>query len=265
MFFVTSSLCEILFQVSMVTSFKKLKFNNKNLLFQNLRALCFIGTLMKNILGGVIGLLVLISSQVHASINDLFISEYVEGSGYNKAIELFNGKTHSIDLSDYQLAFYLNGSKTASFNVELSGTLSAYTTFVVANSLASSQILIVSDQTRNGIWFDGDDVVALIHKNQIIDSIGQVGIESDKAWGRRAQGDNIGSLRRLPTEKVGDVDIHDKVDLNRHWKDYGSNNFDGLGSYILLDSSAGLQYALDDKVSYHQDPCLDAEAGSHYC
>ena len=210
---------------------------------------------MKNLLGGVVGFLVLISSGVNASINDLFISEYVEGSGYNKAIELFNGNAHTIDLSDYQLVFYLNGSKTANFSVDLSGTLSAYTTFVVANSLASSQILIVSDQTRNGIWFDGDDVVALTYKNEIIDSIGQVGDNSEKAWGRTTEGSNIGTLRRLPSENIGDVDLYDKVDLNQQWRVHGANNFDGLGSYIMLGTSAAKQYDMADKVTYQYAGC----------
>lgn len=220
---------------------------------------------MKTLLGGIIGLLVLVSSHVNASINDLFISEYVEGKGYNKAIELFNGNAHTIDLSDYQLAFYINGSKSVNFTVELSGTLSAYTTFVVANSLASSQILIVSDQTRNGIWFDGDDVVALTYKNQIIDSIGQVGVGEDKAWGRTPDGNNIGTLRRLPTENIGDMDLTDKVNLNRHWRHHGSNNFDGLGSYIMLGSSAAKGYQYQEQVTYNHSRCTENEKVMHLC
>lgn len=220
---------------------------------------------MKNSLGGVIGLLVLFCSHAQASINDLFISEYVEGKGYNKAIELFNGNAHTIDLSDYQLAFYINGSKDANFTVDLSGTLSAFTTFVVANSLASSQILIVSDQTRNGIWFDGDDVVALTYKKQIIDSVGQVGVGEDKAWGRTPDGDNIGTLRRLPTENIGDMDLNDKVNLSRHWRHHGSNNFDGLGSYIMLGTSALKEFQYQEKVTYNHSYCTDKEKMLHLC
>ena len=57
---------------------------------------------MKNLLGGLIGLLVLVSSNAQASINDLFISEYVEGKGYNKAIELFNGNRYPSALPSLQ-------------------------------------------------------------------------------------------------------------------------------------------------------------------
>ncbi|MGL4749863.1 MAG: lamin tail domain-containing protein, partial [Shewanella sp.] len=41
--------------------------------------------------------------------DNLIISEYVEGSGNNKAIELYNPTAGSIDLSQYQLRFYFNG------------------------------------------------------------------------------------------------------------------------------------------------------------
>ena len=40
---------------------------------------------------------------------DLFISEYVEGSSYNKALELYNGTGSAIDLSGYTLERYSNG------------------------------------------------------------------------------------------------------------------------------------------------------------
>ena len=44
---------------------------------------------------------------------DLFISEYIEGSSNNKAIEIFNGTGREIDLSVYSLKLYANGATTA--------------------------------------------------------------------------------------------------------------------------------------------------------
>ena len=49
---------------------------------------------------------VLLAMSVNAQIpdcNDLFFSEYVEGSSQNKAIEIYNPTTTSIDLSDYSV------------------------------------------------------------------------------------------------------------------------------------------------------------------
>ncbi len=41
---------------------------------------------------------------------DLIISEYIEGTSNNKAIELYNGTSAAINLSGYQLKFYANSS-----------------------------------------------------------------------------------------------------------------------------------------------------------
>ena len=43
---------------------------------------------------------------------NLFISEYVEGSGNNKVIELYNPTSDAIDLSNYALSRWSNGSTT---------------------------------------------------------------------------------------------------------------------------------------------------------
>ena len=41
---------------------------------------------------------------------DLIISEYIEGSSYNKAIELYNGTGSDVDLSQYSLERHSNGA-----------------------------------------------------------------------------------------------------------------------------------------------------------
>lgn len=61
---------------------------------------------------------------------DLFISEYVEGSGNNKAIEIYNPTEVAINLSDYNLVRYSNGSPQPNA-VGLSGTIESKGTFVV--------------------------------------------------------------------------------------------------------------------------------------
>ena len=41
---------------------------------------------------------------------DLLISQYIEGSSNNKAIELYNTSDSAVDLGEYTLSFYFNGS-----------------------------------------------------------------------------------------------------------------------------------------------------------
>jgi hypothetical protein len=58
----------------------------------------------------------------------IFISEYVEGWSNNKALEIYNPTSAPIDLSQYFVARYSNGSTTATVanSVQLSGTIAPY-------------------------------------------------------------------------------------------------------------------------------------------
>ena len=71
--------------------------------------------------------------------------EYVEGSS-NKAIELYNPTAGVIDLSQYQLRFYFNGSTNVGTTIALTGSLAAGATYVVADNGASADILAVTNQ-----------------------------------------------------------------------------------------------------------------------
>ncbi|HPT72081.1 MAG TPA: lamin tail domain-containing protein, partial [Candidatus Cloacimonadota bacterium] len=59
----------------------------------------------------LLGLLFLsMASIVMAQATDLFISEYVEGTSNQKAIEIFNGTGAPVDLSQYSLKKQTNGA-----------------------------------------------------------------------------------------------------------------------------------------------------------
>jgi hypothetical protein len=62
----------------------------------------------------------------------IFISEYVEGWSNNKALEIYNPTSSPIDLSQYFVARYSNGSTSATVanSVQLSGTIQPYDVFV---------------------------------------------------------------------------------------------------------------------------------------
>ncbi|MBJ7536192.1 ExeM/NucH family extracellular endonuclease [Marinomonas transparens] len=117
-----------------------------------------------------------ITPVVHA---DLLISEYVEGSGYNKALELYNSGSSSVNLSDYELVRYINGSTTNSVTIELPDTdLAADTTYVLVetNSNTSADLIAKAD-LRKALGFNGNDPIALIRKadDSTIDFFGSYG------------------------------------------------------------------------------------------
>ena len=76
---------------------------------------------------------VLNSQTASANTTDIFISEYVEGSSFNKAIELYNGTGGAVDLAAgvYTLELYSNGSTTVSQSVSLTGTIADGDVFVI--------------------------------------------------------------------------------------------------------------------------------------
>lgn len=69
------------------------------------------------------------------------ISEYVEGSGWNKAIELFNDGLDTINLSDdsYELRIYHNGG-TLPRKIPLLGSISPGGVYVISHTSAGAQI-----------------------------------------------------------------------------------------------------------------------------
>ena len=62
--------------------------------------------------------------------SQLFFSEYVEGWSNNKALEIYNPTTESIDLSSYSISRYSNGGTNPS-TTQLTGTINPYEAFVV--------------------------------------------------------------------------------------------------------------------------------------
>ncbi len=120
--------------------------------------------------------------------SDLFISEYVEGGGYSKAIEIFNGTGADVDLSTYKLVQFNNGSQTVSYTFDLTGTLVDGDVIVVVNDAAAQAVLDVADLTQTGksgivLAFNGDDCVALTKNDVIIDLIGiNDGVDPGSYW-----------------------------------------------------------------------------------
>ncbi len=118
-----------------------------------------------------------------ATASDLFISEYVEGSGNNKIIEVANFTGASVDLSNYQINIYSNGSLTPSSTTLLTGGILADgSVFVIANPGTLSPCNSNINQTSGNISFNGNDVVELTTTSNVtIDIIGVIGDSSNFA------------------------------------------------------------------------------------
>ena len=154
---------------------------------------------------------------------DLFISEYVEGSSFNKAVEIYNPTLSTVDLTHYSFKLYSNGSLTPTSTLNLSGQLLSNKVLVLGNSQASGDIVSQINVFTGAANFNGDDYIELTHGDKIIDSVGFYGIK--QKWGANK------TLIRKSTITQGDVNRADAFNIDDEWNTEPSNTFSFLGSH----------------------------------
>jgi predicted extracellular nuclease len=95
--------------------------------------------------------------------NSLIISEYTEGSSFNKALEIYNGTGAAVNLATLNVTvqIFFNGSTSAGRTIQLSGTLANGDVFVLAHPDADQAILDVADQLSSSVLWNGDDAIVL--------------------------------------------------------------------------------------------------------
>ena len=170
-----------------------------------------------------------------AASNDLFFSEYVEGSSNNKALEIYNGTGAPIDLAagDYSVQMFFNGNPASTLTIDLTGTVAAGDVFVLAQSSAAATILAAADQTNGSGWFNGDDAVALYKGDTAIDVIGQTGLDPGTEWGTGLASTADNTLRRKQGVMDGDPNGGDAFDPATQWDGFASDTFAGLGTHTV--------------------------------
>lgn len=165
------------------------------------------------------------SAQDTHTYSDLIISEYVEGSGQNKALELYNGTGADVDLSAYSLMKQTNGAGEYTNEVALTGTLAAGATYVIVNSGTSdnpvdAELAALADLTENKITaFNGDDAVALFKNGEKIDEVGVFNCGKDNKWGEDV------TLRRIYGE--GPTATYDASE----WTEADKDDFSDVGKF----------------------------------
>ena len=183
--------------------------------------------------GLVAGLVCLAGTAAYAA-TDLIISEYVEGSSNNKALEFYNGTAAAIDLAagGYTLKMYFNGSTAAGTTISLTGTVAAGATFVLTQSTASQAIRDKANQiSASGSWFNGDDALVLSKGSTVLDSVGQIGFDPGTEWGTGVQSTQDNTLRRKSTVTTGDTNPFDVFDPALEWDGFAIDVIAGLGEY----------------------------------
>lgn len=140
-------------------------------------------------------------SATHAKAG-LMISQYYEGTSFNKWIELHNSGVDDVVLSDYSIGRWSNASRedwktgaAASASSALTGTLAAGETYLMSHASAAAPGYATADVMNSSIInFNGDDSVVLylsgsFMTSSIVDAVSFSGNQGqDKSFVRRSLG-----------------------------------------------------------------------------
>jgi len=170
-----------------------------------------------------------------------FFSEYIEGSGNNKCLEIYNPSASAIDLAagGYKIEMYFNGGTGVGLTVNLTGIIQPGDSYVVCNSGATADFLGQADQIGSGGWYNGDDAVVLSNAGGTLDVIGQIGVDPGAAWSNSGVSTVDQTLRRYSFIQKGDNNGSDAFDPSSEWQAYPTNANWGLG-YHLTNCRPGL-------------------------
>ena len=158
------------------------------------------------------------------STGELFISEYVEGSSYNKYIEIYNPTSQSIDLSSYVLKLEQDGKGTWTKEATLSGSLASKSVIIYKNSQATAYTgeAIVNNDVIN---FNGNDPVGLFKNGELIDLFGASSETPGQAVADFAKDK---TFRRKATVKAPST-----VFNAEEWEVLAKDDVSGLGSHTM--------------------------------
>lgn len=179
--------------------------------------------------------------------SDLFISEYIEGSSQNKAIEITNVTGNEVNLSSYSLKIQTDGAGDWGSELVLSGVLGDQDVYVIANSSSSSTILEQADLATSAsfISFNGNDPIGLFKNDELIDIIGFFGeggsdFAADKTLIRKPE--IIQSSNAYVKAEWNSLPLNNVDDLGQHT--YSGGTIPVVTSIPLSDLSTGFSLKL---------------------
>jgi len=181
------------------------------------------------------------SSGIVAS--DLFFSEYVEGSSNNKALEIYNGTGAAVDLSQYKVELYSNGSAAVGNMLSMTGILNHNDVYVIYNSSANAAIQAVGDAPSTVTYFNGDDAIVLKKGETIIDIIGRVGEDPGTEWSATGGYSTLDKTLVRKSTVTGGVTVNPESGfptLATEWDVYTQDYIDNLGSHTMSGAGTSL-------------------------
>jgi hypothetical protein len=232
---------------------------------------------------------------VSAQCNELFISEYVEGSRNNKALEIYNPTDKPVDLSQYRVTRWQNGSAawTAQMSDALSGTLqpkdvavlvldrrdttkTGQDTPVVLTLRLKADLFLSKDyNTSYSMSFNGDDAVSLDKLNTTtskyvpVDIFGKIGERPSPAWSDKAPYTGTGTWYSMDKTLIRKDSVMTGVAKNplefnptKEWELNPRDQFDSLGYHkCLCEKTASVKAVKIPQVVLFPNPTQNSNNG----
>lgn len=209
--------------------------------------------------------------------SELFISEYVEGTGNNKGLEFYNPTPDTLDLSVYSLQRWSNGENNMTDETQLFGSLAPYSTWVLVNGqtedvdLGGGNVSPACDTVMQGYadqldnpypaptYMNGDDALVLMKNGStVVDIFGKPGEDPGTAWTDDADngfvdvGDGATwltsnhTLRRKYDVTIGVMAPPVSFNTFLEWDTIPVNTWDGLGVHSCAcdDGAVGSGFVL---------------------
>lgn len=233
----------------------------------------------RNLLTAALAVATLTSTAQDCS--DLFISEYVVGSGNNRAIELYNPTSAPIDLADYSVGRFRDGAGTPML-VDLTGTVPPLGTFVIAvdkrdpngtgfeepvdmalQAVVDTFVNPVYVQANSPFYFNGDDAVPLIKGdgNTLVDLVGKIGEDPGTAWS-----DESGTWWTTDKTLVRKASVRQGVTVNpavfmveAEWDSLPEDTFTELGWHTCECASVNVNEAEVSKMNMYPNPATEKD------
>nr|AOE10121.1 extracellular nuclease [uncultured bacterium] len=165
--------------------------------------------------------------------DELYFSEYGEGSGQNKYIEIYNPTANAVSLTGYTIHIQKNGAASSSGSFTSNATIASGDVYVLSTNQADSLVQAEADTvmayaSTSVVHFNGNDALLLVTSTDTLDVIGVPGVDPGSSWAVGTGSTANHTLVRKNSITEGSIDWTTGA---TEWDVYAQNTWTYVGSH----------------------------------